>query len=153
MASYFCPLRSTVVRGWDTLGGSTTLYHMPQPRQHPTAYLEKDGNFPDGPFRPEAPPEVYLAAALANRLKAATRGESIRYIAKLSDLSPQTILNIQNGTSWPDLRTIARLETVFDYRLWGYEHRNPPHYFYYHRGFVDHSYPKKPRDYRTVLTR
>ena len=41
--------------------------NTPRPRQHPATYLEKDGNFPNGPFRPKAPPEVYLAAALANR--------------------------------------------------------------------------------------
>ena len=123
---------------------------MPQPRQHPATYLEQNGNFPDGPFRPESPPEVYLAAALADRLKYATRRESIRYIAKLADLSPQTILNVLNGKSWPDLRTIARLETVFGFLLWGYEHRNPPQYFYHNRRFA--GTPKKPRDYRTVLT-
>ena len=30
--------------------------------------------------------------------------ESIRYIAKKAGLSPQTVLNILNGTTWPDLR-------------------------------------------------
>ena len=125
---------------------------MPQPRQHPATHLKENGNFPDGPFKSKAPPEVYFAAALANRLNYATRRHSIRYIAKLADLSPQTILNILNGRTWPDLRTIARLETVFDYRLWGYEHRKPPQYFYRYRGFVVYAYPKKPRDYRTVLS-
>ena len=46
-------------------------------------------------------------------------------IAVLDGLSPQTILNIRNGKSWPDLRTIARLESVLRTRLWGMEHRKP----------------------------
>ena len=96
---------------------------MPQPRQHPVTYLATNGSFPDGPFRPETSPEVYLAAALARRLNSYSRWDSIRYVAKKADLSPQTILNILNGKSWPDLRTIARLENAFNSRLWGYEHR------------------------------
>ena len=96
---------------------------MLQPRQHPVIYLAKNGSFPDGPFRSETPPEVYLAAALAGRLDSRIGRDSIRYVAKKADLSPQTILNILNGKSWPDLRTIAKLENAFNSRLWGYEHR------------------------------
>jgi len=123
---------------------------MSEPRQHPVTYLEKDGSFPKGPFRSESPPEVYLAAALADRLQTATRSDSIRYIAKLAHLSPQPILNILNGRSWPDLRTIARLEVVFDCMLWGYEHRRPLEYFNSYRRYA--GWPRKPRDYLSVLS-
>ena len=96
---------------------------MPQPRQHPITYLAKNGSFPDGPFRPKTPPEVYLAAAVARRLKGGIRYNSIRSVAKKADLSPQTIINILNGKSWPDLRTIAKLENACNSWLWGTEHR------------------------------
>ena len=77
-----------------------------------------------GPFRADGtPPEAFLAAALAGRLGTKSVDESIRYVAKKADLSPQTILNILNGKTWPDLRTIAKLENAFNSRLWGYEHR------------------------------
>ena len=66
---------------------------------------------------------MFLAAALALRLKAKTDKESVRYYAKQAGLSPQTIINILNGTTWPDLRTIARLENAVDGKLWGNEHR------------------------------
>ena len=98
---------------------------MSDPRNHSITYLAKKSSFPDGPYRSEAPPEVYLAAALATRLNNKIGSESIRYVAKKAGLSPQTILNIRNGKSWPDLRTIARLETALNTRLWGYEHRKP----------------------------
>ena len=96
---------------------------MPNPRQQPTAFLAKKSLFPDGPFRLGTPAEVYLAAALATRLKNKIGNESIRYIAKKAQLSPQTILNILNGKTWPDLRTIAKLEIALNTRLWGNEHR------------------------------
>jgi len=93
-------------------------------RQHPVSYLDGEGIFPDGPFRRGTPWEVFLAAALADRLKNRIGNESVRYVAKISNLSPQTVLNVLNGKTWPDLRTIARLERVLKTRLWGTEHRS-----------------------------
>ncbi len=72
---------------------------MSDPRNHPITYLAKKSSFPDGSYRPEAPPEVYLAAALATRLNKKIGSESIRYVAKKAGLSPQTILNILTGSS------------------------------------------------------
>ena len=114
---------------------------MPTPRLHPFTYVaksrfrggEKYRPFPYGKFRKGSPPEVFLAAALARRLKEKIGDESIRYIAKKADLSPQTILNILNGRSWPDLRTIAKLENALNSQLWGSEHRqyrSKHHYLY-----------------------
>ena len=44
-------------------------------------------------------------------------------LPKKADVSPQTILNVLNGTTWPDLRTIARLENALAAKLWGNGHR------------------------------
>jgi len=96
---------------------------MPNPREHPVFHVAVGASFPEGPFRRGTPREVYLASALAQRLNKKIGDESIRYIAKKADLSPQTILNILNGKTWPDLRTIARLENAVNGRLWGAEHR------------------------------
>ena len=96
---------------------------MPHPRQKPAAFLAKKNSFPHGIFRKDTPPEVYLAAGVATRLKNKIGKESIRYVAKRAGLSPQTIINILNGTTWADLRTIAKLETALHTRLWGNEHR------------------------------
>ena len=97
---------------------------MPTRRQRPVTYLAEGSAYPEGPFRWGTPWEVFLAAALAARLKDSIGDESIRYIGKISGLHPQTILNILNGKTWPDLRTIARLERVLKTRLWGTEHRS-----------------------------
>ena len=120
---------------------------MAKTRRPPADFVENSGYFPYGPFKPEAPREVYLAAGLAARLTSAIGEDSVRYIAKMADLSPQTILNILNGKSWPDLRTIARLEIVFDYRLWGYEHRRHPEYFYRNKGLGGTDGAHEPRRY------
>ena len=104
---------------------------MPVSRKHPVTYLAQIGTFPQGPYRKgNAVEEVYLAAGLARRLKEKMKGESIRYIAKKADLSPQTLVNILHGNTWPDLLTIARLENALEGKLWGNEHRKRPNWTY-----------------------
>ena len=73
----------------------------PTPGKNRPHFSRKKSLFPQGPFRSGTPPEVYLAAALAVRLDHKIGGESIRCIAKKAGLSPQTVLNILNGTTWP----------------------------------------------------
>ena len=108
-------------------------------RKHPATYVVKKGAFPQGPYRNETPWEVFLAAGLARRLKNKIGKESIRYVAKMAGLSPQTLLNILHGETWPDLLTIARLEESLGAKLWGNEHRKGPvwlpGYLYIPRGF------------------
>lgn len=99
-----------------------TLLPMPT-RPKPADYLAKRDRFAEGQFKPGTPPEVYLAAGLASRLEQNIGDESIRYTARKAGLSAQTVLNILNGTTWPDLRTIAKLEIALNRKLWGNEHR------------------------------
>ena len=42
--------------------------------------------------------------------------------------APKQSSNILNGTTWPDLRTIAKLETALNASLWGNEHRKDRSY-------------------------
>ena len=101
-------------------------------RRHPVTYLADNGTFPRGPYDRHTPLEVYLAAGLALRLSNKIGDESIRYVAKNAGLSPQTVHNILNGKTWPDIFTIARLETSLRAKLWGNEHRRvPADWFYY----------------------
>ncbi len=102
---------------------------MPERRDHPATYVTEDGQFPSGPFRRDTPREVFLAAGLADRLRSELYNRSIRFIARQAGLSPQTLVNILDGTTWPDLRTIARLEIAVRERLWGTEHRKNPGYY------------------------
>ena len=58
---------------------------------------------------------------------AKTRGpNSIEDLAdEIDGVSHQTIRNIIQGRTWPDLMTIARLERYFDRKLWGNAHKKP----------------------------
>lgn len=48
----------------------------------------------------------------------ATSGRSNRAIAKIADVDEGTIRRIIAGATWPDLRTISKLETALDRRLY-----------------------------------
>ena len=43
---------------------------------------------------------------------------SVRYLAMDADLNPQTVHNILEGKTWPDLPTVHRLEYALGERLW-----------------------------------
>ena len=101
----------------------------PRTREHPAAFLEEHGSFPEGSLHAGDALEGHLAAALAIRLRDGIGDWSIRYVGAISGLNHQTIRNILNGTTWPDLRTIARLEVALKTQLWGTEHRKRPSYY------------------------
>ena len=44
----------------------------------------------------------------------------------MAKFSPQTLVNILQGETWPDLLTIARLEETLEAKLWENEHRKVP---------------------------
>lgn len=66
--------------------------------------------------------ETKLAAAIAHRLNEARQPMSYRQVEHTTGISHQTISNIIRGNTWPDLHTIATLETELEERLWGTEH-------------------------------
>ena len=74
----------------------------------------------DLPF--DASNETKLAAGIARRLDEARQSMSYREVENATGISHQTISNIIRGKTWPDLHTIATLETELGERLWGDEH-------------------------------
>lgn len=85
-------------------------------------------------LRPDAPPEALLVHDIAKRLKknVDTKLNKSRTLNSIEDLaeeidgiSHQTIRNIIQGRTWPDLSTIARLERYFNRKLWGNAHKKP----------------------------
>ena len=101
------------------------------PRQPPLSWV-KEGDWPDGKLREDAPPSAALIQGIAYRLKEAlkfgstTNPERVtaRKAAEASGVAPSTISNIIKGTTSPDADTVARLEEAFDIDLWGNEHRS-----------------------------
>lgn len=86
---------------------------VPRPRrQTPAAGL------PDWPTTPTDQPDVETARRLALNLTDALAGRSLRTASTLTGVDHTTIGAILNGTVWPDLQTIARLEHGLDADLW-----------------------------------
>ena len=92
----------------------------------PCEYVQPGAQWPGGPLEPKPPPEALLIRGIAQKLEARGARKNVYKIAKRCGLTPQTIYNVLDGQTWPDLVTIARLEAHFRVRLWGNEHRKKP---------------------------
>ncbi|MEZ5184678.1 MAG: helix-turn-helix transcriptional regulator [Candidatus Nanopelagicales bacterium] len=86
---------------------------MPRPqRASPTECV---GGWPDVP---SDLPEVETARQVALNLRRALDGASLRQASRATGVDHTTIAAIVNGTVWPDLHTLARLEHGLGTRLW-----------------------------------
>lgn len=63
-------------------------------------------------------PEVETARQVALNLRRALDGASLRQASRATGVDHTTIAAIVNGTVWPDLHTLARLEHGLGTRLW-----------------------------------
>lgn len=72
----------------------------------------------DWPHEPSDDPVVEVARALAHRVEEAMDGRSAREVGRLSGVDYSTISAILNGTTWPDLVTLAKLEARLMTDLW-----------------------------------
>ena len=91
---------------------------MPPPR----SFLTDSGTWPQGPFRDDAPPIVYLAARLAEDLQAHIDKTGITSLERCSGVLRQTIYNIARGNTWAQSSNLARLEVAMDKVIWNHEH-------------------------------
>lgn len=58
------------------------------------------------------------AAEVSRRLAAAVDGRSLRDVAAEADLDHTTLWAVLRGDRWPDLVTLAKLESALGVRLW-----------------------------------
>ena len=99
---------------------------LPGLEAKPRDYLKPGTGWPDGdlevPNDPEAvvPGVARFARYLAQRLRDALQesGKTKYRIAKDAGIHRQTVTNILNGDTWPNLTTIYRLEVALEHRLW-----------------------------------
>lgn len=96
---------------------SSTSSSPSKPRRPPREYLR--GAWPDSPIR-RVPDEeggaatehlVEQAARLARQIstRRLARGLSRSRVASVTGLRPNTILDVEEGRTWPDLRTLGLL--------------------------------------------
>lgn len=70
------------------------------------------------PSEPSADPTGEAARRFAVSLQAAIGEKSVRAVARDAGLDEGTIRKILLGESWPDLRTIWKLESALDIHLY-----------------------------------
>ncbi|MDP3894771.1 helix-turn-helix transcriptional regulator [Nocardioides sp.] len=73
---------------------------------------------PGWPDTPSTEPDVETARRLALNLRAALGDRSLRTAKEATGVDHTTIADVLNGATWPDLRTIARLEAGLRADLW-----------------------------------
>ena len=73
---------------------------------------------PGWPDTPSTEPDVETARRLALNLRAALTAMSLRDAKQATGVDHTTIADVLNGNTWPDLRTIARLEAGLRTNLW-----------------------------------
>ena len=91
----------------------------------PCDYVPKGGEWPEDPLVDNAPKEALLAQGIAKSFRecCAKQKTNANAVARSTGIGSQTVYNLRDGKSWPNLITIARLEIHFDRRLWGNEHK------------------------------
>ena len=89
----------------------------------PREYLKPDATWPNGSLIDSAPPRARLVHELAQRLHQARDERSLRIVGADVGLSHGTIDNFLSGDTWGSARTIATLESYFESRVSGDEHR------------------------------
>ena len=102
-------------------------------RDRPRDYIAKGHKWPDGALKPDAPIEAHLAKGIvtrankyiADRFHKNQKTPNYKIAAKFN-IAPQTLANILDGNTWPDLATIAKMERYLRRQLWGREHRDAP---------------------------
>lgn len=100
----------------------------PEPRE----FVTENGMYPWGPFSPGTPDDALAAACFAKNLLLYMEGharevdgevllggkESQLSLAKKAEISQAIISRVLRGRSYPDMTTVANLETYVRQRLW-----------------------------------
>lgn len=86
----------------------------------PAGFVAEGGSWPGGPFVEGAPTAVDVAAEISARLRTAidTSGQSVTQVAAGLQVARTTVYDILNGTTFPDITTVANAEVYFDCPLW-----------------------------------
>ena len=91
-------------------------HNKPTPLEpRPNCYLSA-GEWPTGPLRSKAPPEAVRAQQISQMFSGSYSARP--FIAHRAGISVPVIEGLLDGSIWPDLVTIARLEHAYKRQLW-----------------------------------
>jgi DNA (cytosine-5)-methyltransferase 1 len=93
----------------------------------PQSYIEF-GTWPTGELSTDAPSEVRYTHSVARKVHSAVKFDSARGIAHRAGVTDTVVRTIIAGTTYPDLRTLGRLETALGAALLpDWKERQPRH--------------------------
>ena len=124
----------TILRVEQNLGiqlwaGQHNAKHGPLLEPRPNCYVAAGGSWPDGPLTTDAPPEAVLAQELSEKFRGiheARHDSDTSRAANTLEVSEATVEGLLNGSAWPDLATIARIERNHQVALWPQRHTVDP---------------------------
>lgn len=99
----------------------------------PKGFVVPGGTWPEGPFVEGAPPAIGVAAHISAQLRVAIAEsrQSMTQVAAGLQVARTTVYDILNGTTFPDITTIANAQRYFNQELW-------PRYTRRRKGSVEH---------------
>lgn len=97
-------------------------------KKSPRSYIKPlKGAWPEGELEDDAPPEVHLirdVVLLFEHYKKTRKPHDLETIANRIQVSRTTLQHLRAGKTWPDALVIARLEILWNVRLWNKPHRD-----------------------------
>ncbi len=84
----------------------------------PRTWVDETGEWPDGPFRADAPPYALVTAAIVRRYRDAAGRRSLRSVARAAGIDPTSLGRTLSGETVPDVHTVAVLEDALQVPLW-----------------------------------
>lgn len=97
-------------------------------KKRPECYIKDgSGGWPGGDLEDDAPPEAHLVLQISKNLEKWRNDvgpKQLDVIAERIRVSRTTIENLRWGKTWPDVLVIARLEILFNRKLWNSAHQD-----------------------------
>ncbi len=84
----------------------------------PRSWVAEGGEWPDGPFTPDAPPYAVVTAAVVRAYRQAAGSRSLRSVAGPAGIDPTSLSRMLSGETVPDVHTVAVLEDALNAALW-----------------------------------
>ncbi len=84
----------------------------------PRTWIVNDGEWPAGPFAPDAPPYALVTAAIVRHYAAAAGSRSLRSVAREAGIDATSLGRTLAGETVPDVHTVAVLEDALGTPLW-----------------------------------
>jgi hypothetical protein len=84
----------------------------------PRTWVTEAGQWPEGPFAPDAPPYALVTASVVSAYRSVAGTRSLRSVAREAGIDPTALGRMLAGETVPDVHTVAVLEDALGVPLW-----------------------------------